>query len=225
MIRRSQQVPSNSEEILDDSVDGQESLGMAGRFESAHLPLSLAGRLMRDFGAIVGVASSVMINGRQEGSKRGSIAFAFVGDDSKRFFPLAAHQSLKEPLGGALIPARLNQDVDHVTVWIHGPPEILLLAVDSDEDLIQVPAVAEAALAALQLSSIVRTELLTPMSNGFIGNDEAAFCEKIFHISKAQAETMINPAGMANDFDREAVTVVTRTTGFHALSLAASSSS
>jgi hypothetical protein len=151
-------VPSDSEKILDDTVDGQESLGMAGRFESAHLPLSLAVRLMRDFGAIVGVASSVMINGRQEGSKRSSIAFEFVGDDSKRLFPLAAHQSLKEPLGGALIPAWLNQDVDHVTVLIHGAPEILVLAVDSHEDFVQVPDIAEAALAALELSSIVWTD-------------------------------------------------------------------
>ena len=162
-------MPSDSEKILDDTVDRQESLGLAGRFESAHLPLSLAGRLMRDFGAIVGVASSVMTNETQEGSKRSSIAFEFVGHDLKRLFPLAAHQSLKEPHGGALISTRLNQDVDHVTVLIHGPPEILLLAVDPHEDFVQVPDITEAALAAFQLSSIVRTELLTPMSNGFIG--------------------------------------------------------
>jgi hypothetical protein len=30
---------------------------------------------------------------------------------------------------GALIAMRLNQDIDHVAVWIHGAPEILLLAV------------------------------------------------------------------------------------------------
>jgi hypothetical protein len=63
------------------------------------------------------------------------------------------------------------------------------------------------------------------MSNGFIGDDDSAFGEKILDISETQAETMIDPDGMANDFDREAITVVTRTTGFHALSLAASSSS
>ena len=49
--------------------------------------------------------------------------------------------------------------------------------------------------------------------------------EKILDISETQAETMIDPDGMANDFDWEARTVVTRTTGFHALSLAPSSSS
>ena len=166
-----------------------------------------------------------MINGRQEGSKRSSIAFEFVGHDLKRLFPLAAHQSLKEPLGGALISTWLNQDVNHVAVLIHGPPKILLLAIDPHEDFVQVLDIAEAALAPLQLSSIVRTEFLTRMSNGFIEDHDSAFGEKILDISETQAETMIDPDGMANDFDREAMTVVTRTMGFHALSLALSSSS
>jgi len=39
----------------------------------------------------------------------------------------------------------LNQDVDHVAVLIHSTPEILLLAVDSNEDFVQVPNIAEAA--------------------------------------------------------------------------------
>ena len=63
------------------------------------------------------------------------------------------------------------------------------------------------------------------MSNGFIGDHDSAFGEKILDISETQAETMIDPDGMANDFDRKTVTVVTRTMGFQALSLAASSSS
>jgi hypothetical protein len=52
-------VPSKSEEILDDAVKGEEPLRLASRFESAHLPFSLAGSLMRDFGAIVGVSFGV----------------------------------------------------------------------------------------------------------------------------------------------------------------------
>jgi hypothetical protein len=38
---------------------------------------------------------------------------------------------------------RLDQDVDHVAVLIHNTPQIVLLAVDSNEDLVQVPVVAE----------------------------------------------------------------------------------
>ena len=62
MIRRCQQVPSQSEEILDDAVKGKESLHLTSRFESAHLPFPSAGRLMRDFDAIVSVSFGVVGN-------------------------------------------------------------------------------------------------------------------------------------------------------------------
>ena len=111
-------------------------------------------------------------------------------NDTKWFFPLAAQQSSKESFRGALITARLNQDVDPVAVLIDGAPEILLLAVDSNEDFVQVPDIAAAALTPLQFSGIVRTEFPTPQSNRFIRDDDSAFGEKILDISEAQAETM-----------------------------------
>ena len=98
---------------------------------------------------------------------------------------------------------RLYQDVDHVAVLIHGTPEILLSAVDSNEDFVQVPNIAEAALTPLQFSDIVRTELPTPDSNRFIRDDDSPFGEKILDISEAQAETMVNPDGIADDFWKE----------------------
>ena len=60
MIRRSQQVASYAERVLDDTVEGEKPLGLARRFELAHLPFPLAGRLMRGFGAIVGVTLRVV---------------------------------------------------------------------------------------------------------------------------------------------------------------------
>jgi hypothetical protein len=51
---------SYSEKILDDTVEGKKPLGLARRFEAAHLPFPLASRLMRDCGAIVGVTFRVV---------------------------------------------------------------------------------------------------------------------------------------------------------------------
>jgi len=126
------------------------------------------------------------------------------------FSSLAVQQSSKESFRGVLITVRLNQDVDHIAVLIHGAPEILLLAVDSNEDVVQVPNIAEAALTPLQFSGIVRTELLTPESNRFIRDDDSAFGEKILDIPKAQAETMVSPDRIADDFWRETMTVIAR---------------
>ena len=46
MIRSTQQVTPDAEEILDESMNSQESLCLTGRFEPSHLPLSLPRRLM-----------------------------------------------------------------------------------------------------------------------------------------------------------------------------------
>jgi hypothetical protein len=117
---------------------------------------------------------------------------------------------LKESFRGALITVRLNQDVDHVPILIHGTPGILLLAVDSNEYFAQVPNIAEAALAPLQFSGIIRTELLTPESNRFIRDDDSALGQKILNISEAKAETMVSPDGIADDFWRKTMTVIAR---------------
>ena len=60
VVGRPQQMPSDSEEIQDDSVDRQESLRLSGRLEPSHLPLTLSSWLVGDFGPIVGVASGVV---------------------------------------------------------------------------------------------------------------------------------------------------------------------
>jgi hypothetical protein len=46
VIGRSQQMASSSKKILDDSMEGEKPLGLASRFESAHVPFPWAGRLM-----------------------------------------------------------------------------------------------------------------------------------------------------------------------------------
>ena len=59
-VIRSQQLASYTEKTLDDTMEGEKPLGLASRFESAHVPFPLAGRLMRGFGAIVGVTLRVV---------------------------------------------------------------------------------------------------------------------------------------------------------------------
>jgi len=68
---------------------------------------------------------------------------------------------------------RPDQDVDHVAVLIHGTPQILPLALDSNEDLVQVPVVAEPTLTPLQFPRIVRTELQTPAPDRLIRHDDS----------------------------------------------------
>ena len=170
---------------------------------------------MRYLGAIVRIFLSVVRHGWQDCPLRSTIALQFVGDDPERFLTLAPNQSAQESLACTLIAARLQQNVDHVTVLVDGTPEILQLAVDSKEDLVQMPVVAESALAPLQFPDILCAKLLTPQPNGFIGYEDAAFRQKILDVSEAQAETMVGPDPITDDLGRETVTVITGSGAFH----------
>ena len=64
-------------------------------------------------------------------------------------------QLAEEAFGGSPIATRLDEDIDHVTILIHGTPEILTPALDRHEDLIQVPRVAQTTLAALQSTGVM----------------------------------------------------------------------
>lgn len=119
-----------------------------------------------------------------------------------------------------MITARLNQDVDDISVLIHGTPEVLPLTIDRDKEFIQMLGIAEATLSSLQSPSIIRTELLTPLSDSLVRDDDSAFGKKIFDIAKTQTEAVVNPDGMTDDVRRKPVSVVAVSAGFHPFSLA-----
>jgi hypothetical protein len=84
MIRRSQQMASYSEKILDDTVEGERPLGLVSRFEAAHLPFPLAGRLMRGFSAIVGVAFRVVSHVAKQFWKPMALTFDNMASEQMR---------------------------------------------------------------------------------------------------------------------------------------------
>jgi hypothetical protein len=66
----------------------------------------------------------------EDASHGSGVASQFVGNDLQWFRTLATQEFSKKSLCGALITMRLDQNVDHVAVLIHGAPQIPLLAVD-----------------------------------------------------------------------------------------------
>ena len=55
MVNRSQEVSTDAEQILHDTVNRREALELSGRLETPHLALTLAGRLVGDLRAVVRV--------------------------------------------------------------------------------------------------------------------------------------------------------------------------
>src|SRR5262249_22204340 len=116
----------------------------------------------------------------------------------------------KEPLCSASITSRLHQNIDYVAILIDRPPEILQLAVDSKEDFVQMPVVAEPASPSLELADIICAELLTPPPNRFIGHGDAPFRQKILDIPEAEAKTMVGPNRITDDLGRKPIAGVPR---------------
>jgi hypothetical protein len=128
------------------------------------------------------------------------------------FGTLTAQQSSKESFCRRLIAMRLDQNVDHVAVLIHGTPDILLLAVDSHEDLVHVPMVTQSSLVSLQFPHSQRRTSDTAVgwshtTQGF------PLGQEIFDISKAQAEAMVGPNRITDDLGSETIAGVPRIDG------------
>ena len=110
------------------------------------------------------------------------ITSRLVGDEPQWLFSRTLQESLKESLCGRPVPPRLHQDVDDVAVLIDGTPEVLQWAVDSDEHFVQIPRIAEPALASLESPGIRGAEFDRPLSDRLVHHDHSAFGEQILDI-------------------------------------------
>ncbi len=117
------------------------------------------------------------------------------------------------------VASRLDQDVDHVPVLIHGTLQILPLTVDGHEDFVQEPCISESTLSSSQTPYILETELPAPAAECLVGHDDSSFGQQIFNISETDTESVVEPDGMTDDFAWISVPMIERSVGFHAASL------
>ena len=80
--------------------------------------------------------------------------------------------SLRKKRGTPITP-RLDEDVDHIAVLVDGTPEMLTLALDVDEELVQVPRIAQSPFSPLQRPGILGAELPAPVADGLVGDGDS----------------------------------------------------
>ena len=129
-------------------------------------------------------------------------------------------QVLEEALGGCTVPAVLHEDVEHDTILIHRPPQIVQHTSDADEHLVQVSRVARLRSAPAQPPGEVGTELEAPMPNAFMGHYDATFRQDQLDIAQAEAEDVIQPDRMADNVGGKPVSRIRGGFGCHSVSLA-----
>ncbi len=140
---------------------------------------------------------------------RRGIAAQFVGDQSARRAALSFQQFPKETGGRPSITPGLDEDVDHVTILVNRPPEIPTPALNLHKQLVEIPGVAQAPSPSPQRPRVRRTKGSTPLSNRLIGHGDPTLREQVLGIAETQAEPVIQPHGVADDFRRKSVSGVT----------------
>ena len=142
-----------------------------------------------------------------------------------RWSTLSSQQLAEEPLGRTGIAMSPNQDIGHVSILIHGPPENMPLPLDIHEELIQVPDASQPPLLTPESAGVEWTEFLTPLPDGLVGNHDSSLSQKFFNIPEAHREPVVQPHCVTDDFRGNPAYAVAASIGFHQPSLKSSSSS
>ena len=119
-----------------------------------------------------------------------------------------AHKPLEEALCCSAISARLSIDIDHFSILIHSTPQILLLAIDLHEDLVDEERIAITTVSPFKTTSISSSKFDTPKSDGFVANNDASLREQVFDITIAEVESMVEPDRVTDDVGRKSVTLI-----------------
>ena len=120
-----------------------------------------------------------------------AIASQLVGHNHPRLILQTLQQPFEEALGRLGITPGLNKDVEHDAILIDGAPEVVLHALDADEDLVHVPLVARSWSTTPQGVGETRSELFAPASHRLVGDDDTALSQDQLDIAQAEAEYVV----------------------------------
>jgi hypothetical protein len=127
---------ARTEVAINEGVSGEEVLGLPRRFEPLHLPLSSSRWSMRVFSPIIQISALSVLDVRKQLTLGDAVAPQLVSHNHPRLIMQALQQPLEEARGSLAITPGLNEDVEHNAMLIHGAPEIMLLALDADENYV-----------------------------------------------------------------------------------------
>ena len=193
-------------------------------FEPPHLALPLARRLVGDFRPVVLVSRGTVKDRRHDGAVGGRIAAKLIGDESPWLGALTLQQPTEEAFCCAPVATGLKENTNHVAVLVDCTPKIVPATADADEQLVQVPSIAQTPLAASQASGVPWPKLETPLADGFVGDRDPPLGQEIFDIAEAQTEAVVEPHGVADDRRGESVPVICGRMAVHRPSLPGSAS-
>jgi hypothetical protein len=159
-----------------------------------------------------------MFHARQDLTFGGTITSEFIGNNHSRNVLQPFQQFPEKSLGGLCVASALDQDIKHVAMLIHRTPQIVLLPIDLEKNLVQMPFVPTTRATTTRLIGIRLPERANTIGVWFRSSRPLLVVRRpLFHIAKTEREAKIQPYGVAHDFRREAETFVVGGSGacFH----------
>ena len=92
----------------------------------------------------------------------------------------------------------------HLMGWVDTSPP----SRSPSSPLSPAPSYLMPTLAPLQSPRVLGSELAAPLSNRLVGDHDSPLREEIFDVAKAEAESVVEPDGVADDLGGEAVASV-----------------
>jgi hypothetical protein len=117
---------------------------------------------------------------------------------------MAFHGFSEEFQGYLAIPALRDKAFQDFPLVIHGPPKVVRLAVNLHENFVQVPLPVRIRPQLLHplppdFGSKHRAKSVPPKPNRLMADVDAAFVQKILHISKRKRKTNVHHNSQADD--------------------------
>lgn len=177
-------------------------------FEPLHAPLPLARRLVGMFRAVIQVpVLAVLFTGPHVACGR-AITPQSVREDDPRHIRQPPEHPAEQRLRRHRVAATLHQDIEPVAVLIHGPPQVVTVALDRESDLVHVPRVSRPKRPAAPCMGVRLPERPAPIPHRRRGQDHAALGHQRFDVPVAQAEAAGELDTVADDLGREPMTLI-----------------
>src|SRR5271169_2929743 len=140
-----------------------------------------------------------MVAGKPEMLEGSAVRAQLVGRHRLRREALLAEQLAHELDGCAFVPSAPNKDFENLAFMIDRAPQVLMLAGDPDDHLVEMPAIAWPRTAPPQSARNNRPEFQHPAAHRLVRDIESALGEKLLHIAVAQGEPKVQPDGVLDD--------------------------
>ena len=149
-----------------------------------------------------------MLDLRHDLAFGGGVRAEFVSYDPLRCTSLFAHEPRQQSPCILCVPVDLHYFVEHVSFLIDGAPEVAFLAIDGDDDLIEISYVVAGRRFSFQAEGVIDAKFNGPASDRFVGDDNAALKQHFFDQSQTQGKSKIQPDGVCDDLGRKSVPLV-----------------